>query len=52
VFFETIEELRGQVGYWLPRELERSRIAQAGLRRVQTETYADRARTILDLLGD
>jgi spore maturation protein CgeB len=50
VCYETIDELRGQVAYWLPRDAERSRIAQAGLRRVQKETYAERARTILHLL--
>jgi spore maturation protein CgeB len=50
VFFETIDELREQVAYWLPRDVERSRIAQAGLRRAQSETYAERARTILHVL--
>jgi spore maturation protein CgeB len=51
VFFETIEELREQVAYWLPRDAERMRTAQAGLERARRETYAERARTILELVA-
>jgi spore maturation protein CgeB len=50
-FFDTIEELRQQVAYWLPRDAERIRIARAGLERARQETYAERARTILELVA-
>jgi spore maturation protein CgeB len=49
VFFETIEELREQVAYWLARDADRMRIARAGLERARRETYAERARTVLEL---
>jgi spore maturation protein CgeB len=50
VFFETEEELRAQVARWLPRAADRRRVAVAGVARVKRETYAQRARTVLDML--
>jgi spore maturation protein CgeB len=46
-FASTPEELSSRIDYWLSRAAERRRIGAAGFRRVENDTYEERARTIL-----
>jgi spore maturation protein CgeB len=48
VYFSSPAELRFKVDYYLARPAERRRIAEAGWRRAASETYARRARRILE----
>ncbi len=49
--FETPLELREKIRHYLDRPDERARIAEAGHRRCQGETYVERCREILHALG-
>jgi hypothetical protein len=49
-FASTPQELPGRVDYWLSHAPERERIAAAGFRRVENDTYEERARTVLSVL--
>jgi hypothetical protein len=49
-FASTPGELSSRVDYWLSRAAERQRIGAAGFRRVENDTYEERARTILAVL--
>ena len=49
--FGSEAELVEQVRYWLARPEERRRVAEAGFRRVEHDTYAVRAREILRRAG-
>jgi spore maturation protein CgeB len=49
-FASTPQELPDRVGYWLSHAAERERIGAAGFRRVENDTYEERARTILAVL--
>ena len=50
-FFATPAELAASVDAWLARPADRARIARAGLRRVQGESYEARAAAILRTVG-
>jgi hypothetical protein len=50
--FATPDELRAQVAFYLARPDERARVAANGLRRVAGETYAARARRILEVVRE
>jgi spore maturation protein CgeB len=52
VCFESPDELRSKVAFYLARPEARARIARAGWERVLTETYAKRAATVLGVLRD
>jgi spore maturation protein CgeB len=47
-YFSSPEELRAKADYYLARPEDRARIAEAGWRRAQAETYACRAARILE----
>jgi spore maturation protein CgeB len=49
-FASTPEELSSRVDYWLSHAAERQRIGAAGFRRVENDTYTERAQTILAAL--
>jgi hypothetical protein len=49
-FASTPEEVSGSIDYWLSHGPERERIGAAGFRRVENDTYDERARTILAAL--
>lgn len=52
VFFSTPDELRERVDEWLARpDADRRRVAEAGFRRVEHDTYERRAETILEVTG-
>jgi spore maturation protein CgeB len=50
-FASTPAELSDRIEYWLSHAAERRRIAGAGFRRVENDTYEERARTILATLA-
>lgn len=50
-FVDSPDTLGERVAHWLARPAERRRIARAGFERVATDTYEQRARTILETLG-
>ena len=54
VTFRNVGELREKIDYYLPRDAERHRIAEAGKRRARAEhTYQHRLRTMIDcVFGD
>jgi hypothetical protein len=51
-FASAPEELPSRVAYWLSHASERQRIGAAGFRRVENDTYQQRARSILAVLSD
>jgi spore maturation protein CgeB len=52
ITFTCVADLKQKINYWLPREMERHEIAQAGMRRAHAEhTYALRLGLLLDTLA-
>ena len=50
-FVSDPEQLAERITYWLSREPERKRIADGGFRRVEHDTYAVRAQTVLETVS-
>ncbi|HEX8847960.1 MAG TPA: glycosyltransferase [Gemmatimonadaceae bacterium] len=50
-FVESPAEIVERIRYWLDRPADRRRIAAGGFRRVESDTYDERARSILETAG-